>query len=181
MKIIAAIFLFFLVGGIAFLFAWNQQDSISASSPSAQLSIGDLAPKFALKDQDGKIRKLSEYSGQRVVIYFFPKADTPGWTKEACGFRDIYGKYKREKIIVFGINYDSPKALKKFKTKYRLPFDFLSDYKKEVALKYGAAGLAWPKRMTFIIDKDGRIEKIYNKVNVNTHAEKILDDLLGKK
>ena len=78
MKIIAEIFLFLLVGGIAFLFAWNQQDSLATSSPSIQLSIGDVAPKFALKDQDGKIRKLSDYSGQRVVIYFFPKADTPG-------------------------------------------------------------------------------------------------------
>ena len=82
---------------------------------------------------------------------------------------------------MFGISYDSPRTLKKFKTKYRLPFHFLSDYKKEVAQQYGAASLAWPKRMTFIIDKDGRIEKIYNKVNVNTHAEKILYELLGKK
>ena len=70
---------------------------------------------------------------------------------------------------------------KKFKTKYALPFHFLSDYNKEVAPKYGSASISWPKRMTFIIDKDGRIEKIYNKVNVNTHAEKILDDLLNKK
>ena len=78
MKIITVIFLFFLVGGVAFLFAWNQEGSLATTNQSVQLSIGDLAPKFALKDQDGKIRKLSEYSGQRVVIYFFPKADTPG-------------------------------------------------------------------------------------------------------
>ena len=82
---------------------------------------------------------------------------------------------------MFGISYDSPRALKKFKTKYRLPFHFLSDSKKEVAPKYGSAGLAWPKRMTFIVDEYGKIEKIYSSVNVNTHAEKILDDLLGKK
>ena len=78
MKIIAVIFFFFLVGGVAFLFAWNQEGSLAPTSQSVQLSIGDLAPKFALKDQDGKVRKLSEYSGKRVVVYFFPKADTPG-------------------------------------------------------------------------------------------------------
>lgn len=78
MKIITVIFLFFLVGGVAFLFAWNQEGSLAPTSQSVQLSIGDLAPKFALKDQDGKVRKLSEYSGKRVVVYFFPKADTPG-------------------------------------------------------------------------------------------------------
>ena len=82
--------------------------------------------------------------------------------------------------MVLGISYDSPRGLKKFKIKHRLPFNFLSDSKKEVAPKYGSAGLAWPKRMTFIINKDSKIEKIYSSVNVNTHAEKILDDLLGK-
>ena len=82
--------------------------------------------------------------------------------------------------MVLGISYDSPKGLKKFKTKHKLPFNFLSDSKKEVAPKYGSAGLAWPKRMTFIVDEYGKNEKIYSSVNVNTHAEKILDDLLGK-
>lgn len=145
------------------------------------LKIGDLAPNFILTDQEGKLHRLSDYRGQRVVVYYFPKADTPGWTKEACGFRDIYGQYKRAKIKVFGISYDSPKALKAFKTKYNLPFVFLSDSKKEVAKQYGAAGMAWPKRMTFIIDEKGKILKIYDKVNVNTHAEQILDDLFAKK
>jgi len=167
----------FLIGGLAFLFAWNQP---APNNPSVKLVEGDIAPDFELKDQDGKIRKLSEYRGQRVVVYFFPKADTPGWTKEACGFRDIYSEYKKAKIIVFGISYDSPRGLKKFKTKYNLPFNFLSDSKKEVAPKYGSASLAWPKRMTFIIDKNGKIEKIYSKINVNTHAQRILDDLLDK-
>ena len=82
---------------------------------------------------------------------------------------------------IFGISYDSQKSLKKFKTKYALPFDFLSDSKKEVAVKYGAAGTGWPRRITFIIDKNSKIEKIYNKMNVNTHAEQILDDLFPKK
>jgi len=80
-----------------------------------------------------------------------------------------------------GISYDSSKTLKKFKNKYALPFDFLSDSKKEVAVQYGAAGTGWPRRITFIIDKNSRIEKIYKKMNVNTHAEQILDDLFPKK
>ena len=172
MKILTIILVVFTIGAIASVFAKNQ---------SVLLAVGDKAPNFSLKDQNGKVRKLSDYSGQRLVVYFFPKADTPGWTKEACGFRDIYGEYKRAKIVVLGISYDSPRALKAFKRKYALPFDFLSDQKKEVAPKYGDASLAWPKRMTFIIDKNGKIEKIYSKMNVNTHAEKILDDLLGKK
>ena len=177
MRLFSLIFIILLVGGIAFLFAWNQQEG---SDLSVKLEVGDEAPYFELKDQDKKIRKLTDYRGERLVVYFFPKADTPGWTKEACGFRDIYSEYERAKIMVLGISYDSPKGLKKFKTKHKLPFNFLSDSKKEVAPKYGSAGLAWPKRMTFIVDEYGKIEKIYSSVNVNTHAEKILDDLLGK-
>ncbi len=151
------------------------------ANQSVELKIGDKAPEFSLYDQDNKLHNLSDYKGERLIIYYFPKADTPGWTKEACGFRDIYSEYKKAKIKVFGISYDSSKSLKKFKNKYALPFDFLSDSKKEVAKNYGAAGTGWPKRITFIIDKNGRIEKIYNKINVNTHAEKILDDLFPKK
>jgi len=151
------------------------------ANQSIELKVGDEAPEFSLYDQDNKLHNLSDYKGQRLVVYYFPKADTPGWTKEACGFRDIYSEYKRAKITVFGISYDSSKSLKKFKNKYALPFNFLSDSKKEVAKNYGAAGTGWPKRITFIIDKNGKIEKIYNKMNVNTHAEQILDDLFPKK
>ena len=154
---------------------------LSANNQTVELKVGDKAPSFSLYDQDNKLHKLSDYKGQRLIIYYFPKADTPGWTKEACGFRDIYSEYKRAGIKVFGISYDSSKSLKKFKNKYALPFDFLSDSKKEVAVKYGAAGTGWPRRVTFIIDKNSKIEKIYNKINVNTHAEKILDDLFPKK
>ena len=154
---------------------------LNANNQSVELKVGDKAPEFALYDQDNKLHKLSDYKGQRLIIYYFPKADTPGWTKEACGFRDIYSEYKRAGIIVFGISYDSSKSLKKFKNKYALPFNFLSDTKKEVAVKYGAAGTGWPRRVTFVIDKNGKIEKIYNKINVNTHAEQILDDLFPKK
>ena len=171
MKIVIIVAIITLLIATAFLNA-NQ---------SVELKIGDKAPEFSLYDQDNKLHNLSDYKGERLIIYYFPKADTPGWTKEACGFRDIYSEYKKAKLKVFGISYDSSKSLKKFKNKYALPFDFLSDSKKEVAKNYGAAGTGWPKRITFIIDKNGRIEKIYNKINVNTHAEKILDDLFPKK
>ena len=154
--------------------------SILTGKPSTELKIGDKAPLFSLKDQDNKIHNLSDYIGQRVVIYYFPKADTPGWTIQACGFRDVYDKYKKSNIVVFGISYDRPRSLKKFKKKWKLPFNLLSDSKKEVAVRYGADSSLWTKRITFVIDEEGKIEKIYRKMNVNTHAEKILSEITKK-
>ena len=104
-------------------------------------------------------------------------ADTPGWIKEACGFRNIYSEFEKNNITVIGISYDKPNALRDFKDKYNLPFDFLSDSTKSVALSYGANGIFTPIRVTFVINADLKIDKIYNEINVNTHAEKILTDL----
>ena len=148
------------------------------SNGNIVLSAGDKAPSFSLSNQDGKIHNLSDYKGMRVIVYFFPMADTPGWIKEACGFRNIYSEFEKNNITVIGISYDKPEALRKFKDKYNLPFNFLSDRKKTVAKSFGANGFMIPKRMTFIIDGSGKIEKIYKKVNINTHAETILEDLL---
>lgn len=145
------------------------------------LKVGDLAPDFTLLSQEKKKITLRDYRGKRVVVYFFPKADTPGWIKEACGFRDAFSEYEKANITVFGISYDSPKSLLAFKKKYNLPFTLLSDRNKEAAKAYGAKSRLWAKRYTFVIDKDGRIEKIYKKMNVNTHAGEILDDILDKK
>ena len=147
------------------------------SNDKIVLSEGDDAPSFSLRDQDGKTHNLSDYKGMRIIIYFFPMADTPGWIKEACGFRNIYSEFEKNNITVIGISYDKTKTLRDFKDKYNLPFDFLSDSTKSVALSYGANGIFAPKRMTFVIGSDLKIEKIYNKINVNTHAEKILTDL----
>jgi len=147
------------------------------SNDKIVLSEGDDAPSFSLRDQDGKTHNLSDYKGMRIIIYFFPMADTPGWIKEACGFRNIYSEFEKNNIIVIGISYDKTKSLRDFKDKYNLPFDFLSDSTKSVALSYGANGIFAPKRMTFLINTELKIEKIYNKINVNTHAEKILTDL----
>ena len=147
------------------------------SNDKIVLSEGDDATSFSLRDQDGKIHNLSDYKGMRIIVYFFPMADTPGWIKEACGFRNIYSEFEKNNIIVLGISYDKPKALRKFKDKYNLPFNFLSDSTKSVASSYGANGIFTPKRMTYIISSDLTIKKIYNNINVNTHAEKILTDL----
>ena len=145
------------------------------------LKVGDMAPDFTLLSQEKKKVTLKDYRGKRVVVYFFPKADTPGWTKEACGFRDAFSEYEKANITVFGISYDSPKSLSAFKKKYNLPFTLLSDRDKLAAKAYGTKSRLWAKRVTFVIDGEGKIEKIYKKMNVNTHAGKILDDILGKK
>ncbi len=170
-------FIFFLTISIIAYFSFS---SLSGKA-NIELKVGDLAPAFSLKDQDKISHKLSDYLGKKVVLYYFPKADTPGWTIQACGFRDIYDKYKKSNIIVFGVSYDSPRSLRKFKKKWNLPFNLLSDSKKEVAVKYGANSPLWTKRITFVISESGKIEKIYRKMNVNTHAEKILSEITQKK
>ena len=138
---------------------------------------GDIAPSFELFNQDEMLLSSKNFLGKKFIVYFFPYADTPRWTKEACGFRNIYEEFEKNNTTVFGISYNNSEALKKFKAKYNLPFNFLSDKDKEVAKRFGANGMFTPKRMTFVIDEYGRIEKIYKKVNINTHAETILKDL----
>ena len=142
---------------------------------------GDLAPDFVLPDHDGKLRRLSDYRGERVVVYFFPKADTPGWTKEACSLRDHFNRFKEQRITVFGISYDSVESQKKFRDKYNLPFILLSDSKHKAGKLYGVDKGRWAARKTFIIDQEGKITKIYDKVSVTTHGEDILDLLSADK
>lgn len=141
-----------------------------------ELKIGDAAPDFNLIDQNGKEHKLSDYFGEKIVVYFYPKDDTPGCTKEACSIRDNFTQFKENNIIVFGISYDSPRSHKKFAEKYNLPFILLSDSAKSVARLYNSKGLFMAKRNTFLIDKEGKILKIYKKVDVSTHTESILND-----
>lgn len=145
---------------------------------------GQKAPDFELKDSEGKTHKLSNYKGKKVIIYFYPKDNTPGCTKEACDFRDNYHDIEK-KAIVFGISGDSEDSHKKFKEKYSLPFILLSDPEKEVIKKYGALkeksmfgntflGIV---RSTIIIDEDGKIIKIFPKVKVSGHVREVLDFL----
>ena len=127
------------------------------------------APEFSLPDQDGKEHKLGDYQGQFVVLYFYPKDDTPGCTKEACSFRDDYATLMRAKVAVLGVSADSIKSHKKFAEKYALPFTLLADEEKKVVELYGV----WRKkkfmgreylgivRTTFLIDPDGEIARIY--------------------
>ena len=147
------------------------------------MKIGDKAPDFELKDQDGESHNLSDYKTKKVVLYFYPKDDTPGCTKEACDIRDNYGALKK-KAVVLGVSADDEKSHKKFAAKYNLPFILLADPDKNVLNLYGV----WAEksfmgkrymgivRSTFIIDK-GKIVKIFPKVSVLGHVKEIMDSL----
>ena len=150
------------------------------------LQLGDPAPDFTLPDQSGTAVKRSQFKGQRVVIYFYPKDDTPGCTKEACNFRDPWGAFEKQGITVLGISKDGASSHAKFIAKYDLPFTLLSDVEPcAVAAAYGSYGLKkfmgkeymGMMRHTFVVDAEGKIEKIYTKVKSETMADDILSDL----
>ena len=146
------------------------------------LNPGDRAPDFTLPDADGNLITLSQFRGQKVVLYFYPRDNTPGCTKEACGFRDLYNQYQENNIIVLGVSADDPASHTKFMKKYQLPFPLLVDEGGKVASLYGSYGLKkfmgkefmGVFRHTFIIDEEGRIEKIYRKVKPELHATEVL-------
>lgn len=149
------------------------------------LNVGDAAPDFSLPDADGTVYHLADLKGQRVVLYFYPRDNTPGCTKEACGFRDYYDAYQGKEVVVFGVSTDDAKSHTKFIQKYNLPFPLLIDAGGAVAAQYGSYGLKkfmgkeymGVFRSTFIIGPDGKLEKIYRKVKAETHAETVLADL----
>ena len=150
------------------------------------LQTGDAAPAFTLPDQDGNAVSLASFKGQRVVIYFYPKDDTPGCTKEACNFRDQWAAFKQHNIAVLGISKDNATSHSKFIGKYSLPFTLLSDAEPcPVAESYGSYGLKkfmgkeymGMMRHTFVVDGEGRIEKAYLKVKAESMADDILRDL----
>lgn len=149
------------------------------------LNPGDLAPDFTLQDGDGNTVSLSSLKGQRVVLYFYPRDNTPGCTKEACGFRDRYPDLQSQHVVVLGVSTDDAKAHTKFTTKYDLPFPLLCDSDTAVATAYESYGLKkfmgkeymGIMRHTFIIGADGVIEKIYRKVKPAEHADQVLADL----
>jgi peroxiredoxin Q/BCP len=142
---------------------------------------GDEAPDFELKDQDGEPVKLSGFRGHRVVLYFYPKADTPGCTKQACGIRDHFADYEGSDAVVLGVSPDKPEKLRKFADKYSLPFTLLADVEHEVAESYGVwrqiPMLGHNKRTTFLIDAEGRIEEVFEKVSPASHDEMLLEAL----
>jgi thioredoxin-dependent peroxiredoxin len=149
------------------------------------LEVGKKAPSFKLKNQDGKVISLSDLKGKKVVLYFYPKDDTPGCTKEASSFRDEFPKFGSLNAVILGVSPDSAESHKKFIAKYKLPFDLLSDENKEVLEKYEV----WKEknnygkiymgveRTTYIIDENGLITKIFNHVKVEGHSAAIQEAL----
>ncbi len=150
--------------------------SCNLFSDEVYLNEGQLAPDFTLFDQDGTPHTLSLYKGKKVVIYFYPKDDTPGCTKEACSIRDSYDDFTNQDIEVFGISYDNSETHQQFIKKYKLPFNLLSDSDKLVSQLYGTKGAFFPVRKTFLIDEYGKIVKIYDQVSVLDHGNDILRD-----
>ena len=139
---------------------------------------GESFPEFKLKADDGKEVSLSDLKGKKSVVYFYPKDNTPGCTKEACSFRDNINFFKSLGIPVFGISIDSIESHKKFKSKYSIPFTLLSDSDKKVVTKLGIRSISGVAlRVTFILDENGKILKIYPKVSPDKHAEEILEFL----
>jgi len=147
------------------------------------MEIKSKAPDFTLPDENGNPVSLAQFRGKTVVLFFYPKADTPGCTIEACGFRDAYSKLQKAGLTVLGISADTPAAQKKFKEKYELPYTLLADANKEVAKKFGVLkeknmygrkvmGIA---RTTFLIGPDGKIVHIFENVKPDGHAEQVLE------
>lgn len=146
------------------------------------LKVGNRAPSFILLDQEGKKRSLGDYKGKKLLLYFYPKDNTPGCTREACSIRDNSANFKKSEISVLGVSTDSVKSHKKFSDKYKLPFPILADENREVVKKYGV----WAKkkfmgreywgtlRTSFLIDPTGKILKIFQQVKPDTHATDVL-------
>ena len=151
----------------------------------ANLKVGDKAPDFEAKDQNGNTTRLDQFRGKKVVLYFYPKDNTPGCTAEACNLRDNHQEFLRRGYVVIGVSADSEKSHQNFIGKYDLPFPLISDPEKEVIKKYGAWGeksMYGKKyegiiRMTFIISEDGFIEKIIEKVKTKDHSRQIFEEL----
>ncbi|MDO8493170.1 MAG: thioredoxin-dependent thiol peroxidase [bacterium] len=150
-----------------------------------KLKIGEKAPGFKLPDQNNEIRSLAHYAGKWVLLYFYPKDDTPGCTQEACAIRDDFFNFEKINVTVLGVSTDSVKSHKKFEEKYHLPFTLLADEKKEVVEKYDV----WTEkkfmgrkymgtlRTSFLIDPKGKIAKIYEDVKPIQHSAEVLADL----
>ncbi len=153
----------------------NNINILLISITKAMIEIGSEAPDFELKNQSEQSVKLSDYRGKVVVLYFYPKDNTPGCTTEACDFRDSMETLTRQGIVVLGVSSDSVNSHKKFYTQKKLNFNILSDQKKEVISKYGANGPLHTRRITYIIDKNGKVAHLFDKVNPKGHAKEVLD------
>ena len=143
---------------------------------------GDAAPDFTARDAEGNEVKLADLRGQKVVLYFYPKDDTPGCTKEACSFRDAHDVYGEKGIKVLGVSLDDEASHQKFASKYQLPFTLLADTDHSISDAYGVYGeknymgksYMGVSRKTFLIDEQGNVKKVFDKVNVDEHADEVL-------
>lgn len=151
----------------------------------ADLKTGKLAPQFTLTDQNGEEVSLADFKGKTIVLYFYPKDDTPGCTKEACGFKDARAAFGKANAVILGVSGDNAVSHEKFIRKYSLPFTLLSDPDKKVCHAYGVfkQKLLYGKsylgivRSTFVIDPNGRIAEVFLKVKVDGHTEEVLEAL----
>ena len=149
------------------------------------LNVGDLAPDFSVADTSGNIVTLSSLKGKRVVLYFYPRDNTPGCTKEACGFRDNYAQFQAKNTLIFGVSTDDAKSHQKFTEKFDLPFPLLCDVDAQVATAYESYGKKQMMgkeymgifRNTFVIDPEGKIEKIYLAVKAELHPAEVLANI----
>ena len=149
----------------------------------AMLDVGDKAPAFSLEDQSGKTVKLSDFKGRKVVVYFYPKDDTPGCTREACAFRDEHSALRKAGAVVLGVSPDSGPSHAKFAGKYKLSFPLLADTDHSVSEKFGAWGektLYGRKfmgiiRSTFLVDEAGKVARVWPKVKVDGHVDQVLE------
>ncbi len=145
------------------------------------LKVGDVAPDFSAVANDGTIVRLKDYLSQGpVILYFYPKDDTPGCTKEACGIRDGFAEFKGLNATVFGVSFDSVANHQKFIAKYKLPFGLLADSDKKISVAYGAAGAhsLWASRITYVIDGQGMIARVFSKVSPAKHSAELRQALV---
>jgi peroxiredoxin Q/BCP len=173
-KIIAS-----LLVGLGLLVTGLPDSTVQAEEK--EMTVGDFAPDFSLADQSGATRTLSSYRPRWVVLYFYPKDDTPGCTTEACQFRDDYVAATKLGAEILGISVDSPESHAKFAKKYSLPFLLLADTDGKVARQYGAfwsfGPIRFARRHTFLIDPQGKIARIYRQVSPETHSRQVIEDL----
>ena len=149
------------------------------------LKNGQKAPEFSIPDYNNNLVSLSDFTDTKILIWFFPKANTPGWTIQGCGFRDEFDNYKNKNVTIIGVSADSPTKQKKFAEKYNFPFLMLGDESKKMIKDYKAFGLKkfmgreyeGIHRISYLIDKNGTIEEVYEKVKTKTHALDILANL----
>jgi peroxiredoxin Q/BCP len=166
--------LFGLIAAVALL--------VSRMAQAGELpKVGEAAPDFNLLDQEGKPHQLKDFAGKWLVLYFYPKDDTPGCTQEACAFRDDLSKLTKLGAMVVGISVDDGASHAEFAKKYHLPFPLLADKSTEVAARYGAlmdlGVFKIAKRYTFLIDPQGKVAKVYQKVETSKHSTEIIEDL----